>query len=1536
MKTERKCQRKAFGIGILILMTMLALGTVVLASNNTWEKSGSYALLIEKTFAEKDDKNVKIPQAVIDAAKKQTYTFRISGTRIDSNHQVVPVNDIITLPVNGEWKTSLYSDGPFQVTVTELTDDVQVSVDNKDYNMTGTQCETNALLQGPQPQKIQLKSNAKITISRPSKVNYGSTERALTTTTWFHIYNEPSPGQDVLLKPMDKYVKLVPGAEAQRFEGLCAGTYTIEELKAPDGYSVLVGPRSEYVSANAEGITQGSFHINGNPGRLTVTAGGTKGDGGTHYYEVSRLRTDDTKFETRMIRLESGESHVIDDLPQGDFTVTEYIYGGKSGYTLTVPQAKKAAKQKTNYSSALTSSATRSWRAFTLSNIVTYVNIIQFGPLCDSSSQPLTDAGTYDAFYYGVSNDAGQVVRMGSHINAPYAGTGKYNVNNPRDLVLNTDKKLHFSVTGVKDPDAKRIRIVWQEYNRNDVKSQFTGNFNTPNTKTVDPTGWMLLSKDADSSPGAETLTYCYTVTGADSSGTALSFANCTVTDENGNPLPDSDDILKIAADEKSAKVSVRSGETIKLNGLKKGTYTIRENVVTNEPKGFQMEVTGCAISITEPDKASDIITHGQRELTISKPACLSGKDDRGRDYTFQITDSNKTAPDNVVGNVTMKAGESKKFMLSDAGTYRLTPTNDMPDPFRMTYTDSSSINGTAQGNPSATIQFSNVFTAGNGGYRYIHEYYLKDDNGNYLYEGSSEMKHVRGRPLNESYQSLDIGQEPDFSVNGQSYLYTYFGAGYGIVDVDSGASSAGAGRSVREETATDDTEETVTEETSDTEETLTEEGPDTDEEEADTEEQTNADPKESDTEEQTDTVVKESGTDSGESGTEESPDTPSGEQGTEEGTNTDAQKPDSDHAETDMSGPPATDAGEPRTDPSPTSDTGRLYALSRTVPDSARAEKTDEKLSGAKTPETDFAGTGTTEAATADSTEREPSETESAKTEPAEMENTETESTETENTETEPTETAPTEPEEAETTETEPAESETDETETTETEFSETESTEGKPGTSSKMSSRANSARTFITGNDGILTTGNGVASDGLSYNYTVDPGMNHADVTENGSNIIILRYFREVPKDNAGSYKVIHVYYFRDAAGDHREGISPIGERTGQIGHNYTAAGVPLVTDPVNFDVDGKHYTYTHDFRPQYGVLLRDGSPGTGNDPVTGNPLDGYTYEGYLYRPNTSWTSVKATPAGDEVIILRYFREIDASYNIVHEYYYRSKDPDIPGAGGDEEESESTPEASSHTENSFRIKTRSARSGGTLTANDDGYTYTFEGAREIENRRALLNSHHQGEPGDRKPDYASRTYTYYNTGYGELDGAGGYTSIPGKLWAAATEGGQQIIILRYYRGDEVSDTPGPPPETPETTPDNPTPPEESETTPEESESAPEESETATEETETTETTETTTEDPENPGYPTELPDPNDPDSPDRITIWEDGVPKTYLKIWDPDKGEYVYILDEDVPLAPMTGDESIASRWAILFLGALIILSTLLSPRFRHERTG
>ena len=101
-------------------------------------------------------------------------------------------------------------------------------------------------------------------------------------------------------------------------------------------------------------------------------------------------------------------------------------------------------------------------------------------------------------------------------------------------------------------------------------------------------------------------------------------------------------------------------------------------------------------------------------------------------------------------------------------------------------------------------------------------------------------------------------------------------------------------------------------------------------------------------------------------------------------------------------------------------------------------------------------------------------------------------------------------------------------------------------------------------------------------------------------------------------------------------------------------------------------------------------------------------------------------------------------------------------------------------------------------------------------------------------------------------------------------------------------------------------------------------------------EETEIPPEDPETPpDRPTELPDPNDPDSPDTITIWDDGVPKTYIRVWDPEEGEWVYIPDNEVPLIPMTEDTPRTAPWIMVCLSSLAGLCAFLLKK-RPEEEG
>ncbi len=73
-------------------------------------------------------------------------------------------------------------------------------------------------------------------------------------------------------------------------------------------------------------------------------------------------------------------------------------------------------------------------------------------------------------------------------------------------------------------------------------------------------------------------------------------------------------------------------------------------------------------------------------------------------------------------------------------------------------------------------------------------------------------------------------------------------------------------------------------------------------------------------------------------------------------------------------------------------------------------------------------------------------------------------------------------------------------------------------------------------------------------------------------------------------------------------------------------------------------------------------------------------------------------------------------------------------------------------------------------------------------------------------------------------------------------------------------------------------------------------------------------------------MPNPNDQGGPNKVTF--EG--KTYVKVWDEELEEWVYLPEEEVPLSgqevPQTGDESKLWLWGLLSLAALAGLAFVL----------
>ena len=479
----------------------------------------------------------------------------------------------------------------------------------------------------------------------------------------------------------------------------------------------------------------------------------------------------------------------------------------------------------------------------------------------------------------------------------------------------------------------------------------------------------------------------------------------------------------------------------------------------------------------------------------------------------------------------------------------------------------------------------------------------------------------------------------------------------------------------------------------------------------------------------------------------------------------------------------------------------------------------------------------------------------------------------------------------------------------------------------------------TPYTGGD-FLQEGTGVGPKGI-WKFAYKPLENMTDgveATEDGTQIIIIRYIQEeTPVVKAGSYKVVHEYYHRTSAGDELEGkreIETVSVKEPSADRLYTANDHAKLPEFQPKDAEGP-YLYTYDENPAYGCM--DGSDN--------------------YKADDAMTGVKATEAGDQIIILRYYREgTPGWYNVVHEYYYR--EPVKAGEDSGETEHDlgtegTNPDAGGEQglnladlDDDEEADEEVSGFHGTLSS-DSQYTYTFEGRRDVVAKiPATGGARFTASDVQRLLGFSGNNYQYNSAVYGRLNTSGDeapYVFIEGKADAVATEKGDEIIILRYIRGDNPQPPspgpgtdpnpgpgPGPGPDPgpkPTPTPDNP--PDEPPEEPKEPEEPPVEPENPPVEPEEP-PVDPPVDPPENPGYPTELPDPNDPNSPDEITIWEDGVPKTYFKVWDPENEEYVYLQEEDIPLSwldatPKTGDNSMTTLWAALAalsLGGLVLL--------------
>ncbi len=1500
MKVPEK-RNRIVGACILLLTVVLALSTAVLAADGQ-ARSGSYSLTIEKKFAEGTPAE----------AAGQEFIFRVEAqVKKSGSDEYDPVEKIVT--ITGTGSETIDMGGPFKISVIEQTngDGFQVAGDSREWNVIKNECVSSMHVGASQATVNISKDGGSIEVTRPADVpdvTFRLTGKPL------HGSQEEFDAELAKLNIQDVTVKA--GQTVTLGANLPQGEYTITKLRSADGFSVLVGSREFDVPAGEEG----KVHINGNDSKITIIAPSADANGParTHYYTISG----GTPYVTREIEVKSGENGVVEHLTEGTYTIkVAETYDGIQGYKLTLPQITTETKTIKWYNAISTTASVK--KSYTVVG-GDYIGNLTYGPLYDKNGNVLSTA-TYKFYYGAINPDDPSKINGWSMKKAVKGSTSGNKVDlTGKDVVQRPyQSRLYVGTKEVSDSKAYSLGVSWTEYTKIKMDS------NCPKTNTwyrfeIDERGWFTISKPKDTSERGEEVIYYYEIT--DSNKKPIT--DFTVTDSEGNAIAK-------PTDKDGTTVMLKAGQSVTISGLPgNGTYRIKETADSADPMAFRVKLEDTKVSATTPGSTINIETLDERTVEISRPG--KPADDGDREYTYKIYKDGEAEPIREIklhsGQTTTVAEETGSKL--PAGKYRIVAADDQIIGFDVRYTDSSSLTSDYIG--SAAVTFTNTFNPVEASYHVIHEYYLKKSDGSYSFEGASPVftKNCDGKSHDDDggHTSKDVHLLDVYKGN----TYTHFSDAYGkVVSWPKG----GEEKEVQLGEADSVTTEFIN-----------------------------------------------PWRGSNGSGTAEDP-----------GTRDYAYKP-----LDNLTHAIATKHGEDGSHEGGAQIIILRYFREETVEEQGKYNvihvyyqrtSSGDKWEGNSELETINIGHLTNENryTTYDASTVEQILRFTPKK--------------------------------------------------TDTEYSYT-------------YDGAAYGRLVKVDNDGEEYEGDGTAGEG--WEYRKDDTMTSVKATAEGDQIIILRYYR------SGGYNVVHEYYYREKANDAedsgdveegpdedtggegtsegqgislqaRDGESSFnGTLSDSDGYTYTFEGSSAIV-PYSDKLEAWHDASEVDRVPQFRPNGDRQHTYTSKDAVYGYMEGKDAYHLAPYK-----TGVTATAQGDEIIILRYYREDEPdtppphvpddpddpdptyAYRVVHEYYLEDENGNRTLEGKTSVSRVSSDKAQDYDEGDVTKKpdydnktytyTEAAygpwSSGQNYTAND-GWTHVtadergseiiilryvrklhkgaykvvheyylrdgergdiLEGVTEIEtvDGRPLDKTQYTADGVTKRPVYDQRTYTYTEAAYGAWSSGQSYGAKDGQTYVTATEDGSEIIILRYVRerkgayqvvheyyhrtaeGDilegvtEVETIGGLPLDQTQYTANGVT-----------KRPAYEGREyTYTEAAYGKSGAEGYQADPamayvsatedgqeiiilryirqDTPQKP-ELPDPSDPDSPDEITIDEDGVPKTYRKVWDPETEEWVYIEDEDVPL---TGDTSRTALWAVLALASLAGVALLRRKPGKRER--
>lgn len=1300
--------------------------------------------------------------------------------------------------------------------------------------------------------------------------------------------------------------RFVKDGESWELKDLPAGNYIIEAVKAPDGFSMeLENPEIPVASGDSATV-----EINGESGSVVVTAGGTKGDGQIHHFTAAKKN--DSSFKEEEFSLASGETYTRDHLTNGIYTLSAKTFEGTPAFSVntsygadevdngyfTCPNPKRgtlylttvpdADPEKGDFVRVKLSRITPTLATGYTARVYTYT-----GKDADGNPNPSlpalkrnTTTGKYEEVYNSQKMPVPYVTLAGIKTSA---NSSEWPSDTFR-IPFSSNRQFGVGFPGVAtNPNPLGItsfRVDWTVYRPDNLsyKSNYGDSKDVRVYKdapdyTSKGNGWLEISKTPDTDEQIlEHVAYKFTITN------------------------------KSTGAQYTATLGGKDGPWSQRLGLPTGLYTVKQEIVQSKPpEAFTVSVKDKQYTTDKTKSITAAVAGNGSTIRLEKS---SDPDDPGRQYRkyrFRIT--GPSFPDGVT--VALSVDEPKKLreLLMEAGVenvpaegqgyqagdYTITPLDDNYVGFDLDYSDSCTV--AIVGQP-AVVTITNTYDKVDGSYRVVHEYYA--DERMTVRDGISEISQFTA-PIHSEHTQADVTRVPTFTGSAGTCFYEYKEAvygDYGSYETTALSVSGNSPEAILEEAPEKNPDVSENNPVADS---LDEPIPDESIPGGPAPDGTNSDVSDPDMDNiDTDNA---DGTNSGIIvPEEENPDTqePNG------------QDPDTENPDSSISDAENVDGQSLSTD-----DFDRQKSNTES-PDEQTSDivNTDDKTSGKTVSTAELSvtggrsfgkyGTETAEFRTAnvgrfradaaksrDSGSRYP-DSQAYHNRIPKIKNTVSEAPDTGNQDNE-------NPDEQN-----PAPESPDNPGTDEQNPNADGSGDAPADKLQKPDGELPDEE--VSGNDmeavqeplvyALTAPDDGFKDDG---SYKPNDSYESAQATRNGDKIIILRYVRRGIV-STGSYHVVHRYYLRDGSGDHLEGTVTDPEVTGL---------------PLDYQIK-----YTKEKNAQEKPLFAPGKDGilrTYNyvEAVYG-PVKGATTP--EYQPATGKDCAYATPDGSEAIVLRYVRTV--SYNVVHEYYLRTpsgKAAASPYSGAASLKTESGTNSDTEVDGSGDTDDTVEDSGGSDEGNPEiSYQYSFEGRTRISTLTGNKDEPYTEARVDRilgfKPQSAPREYIYtpYSYAYGKLNTAGGpgYSEDAGMNNAVATEDGDQVIIIKYYReiGTETEPDPTPPPQPdPGPEPDDdhhrdpdPDPEPEPEIIPE-----PE---------------------PE-PDLPTELPDPNDPDSPEKITIMEDGVPRTYVKVWDPRIDEWVYIPEEEVPLwgFPATGDNSDSILWIILsaasFAGILFL---------------